>query len=229
ARDEDRVAAMFEQFESRLAHPAELRNWEQFWIAWRRVAAGLGESAQLRLRDVVDPLVCERWQLLPAKKAEKAFRNDAYGEMLELASSLERVSSARRGALGGWVLERTWTERDHRLWAALGRIGARIPTYGSAHQVVAASAVERWMDHLLREKWADVPSAPNAAIAMCRITGDRARDVAEATRIKVDERLRKLGLDEAKRQPILTLVEFDDSARAAFYGEDLPLGLLLAP
>ena len=33
--------------------------------------------------------------------------------------------------LGSWILERTWTKRDPRLWAALGRLGARVPAYAS--------------------------------------------------------------------------------------------------
>ncbi len=224
ARDEERGRALFGLFEQRLAH-AELRSWQQFWIAWRRVAAGLSEDAQVALRGVLDPFLAPSEQGL--KKA-KPFRNDATWEMLELAASLERVPAARRGELGGWILERTWTERDPRLWAALGRVGARLPTYGSAHHVVSARTIERWLDHLLRERWAEVPSAPRAAVAMCRVTGDRARDVSDATRVKVASRLRELGFDEDRVRPVLELVPLDDEDRAAFYGEDLPVGLRLA-
>jgi hypothetical protein len=119
-------------------------------------------------------------------------------------------------------------ERDARLWAALGRVGARVPTYGSAHHVVASRTVEKWMDHLLREKWDDIPSAPRAAVAMCRLTGDRERDVSDDTRAQVAKRLKELGLDEDRIRPVLELVPLDDMDRAAFYGEDLPVGLQLA-
>jgi hypothetical protein len=138
------------------------------------------------------------------------------------------VPGQRRSELGSWVLERTWTERDPRLWAALGRIGARIPTYGSAHQVVPARSVDRWMDHLLRERWEQMPSAPRAAVAMCRVTGDRARDVSEETRKRVAKRLDKLGVPEAMVRPVRERVAIDDRDRAEFYGEDLPVGLRLA-
>jgi len=224
-RDAERAARLYKLFEQRLAHGKEVRSWPQFWIAWRRIAAGLNDKQQARLRDVLDPFLAPSEKRL---KKPKAFRNEALNEMLELAASLERVDGQRRRELGSWVLERTWTERDPRLWAALGRIGARVPTYGSAHQVVPARAVDRWMDHLLRERWEEFPSAPRAAVAMCRVTGDRARDVADETRQRVAKRLQKLKVPEAIVRPVLERVAIDDLDRAEFFGEDLPVGLRLA-
>ena len=109
--------------------------------------------------------------------------------MLELASSLERVPSARRAELGGWILERTWTDRDPRLWAAIGRIGARVPAYASLDHVVASAVVERWVEQLLREKWDSLPGAADAAVRLARVTGDRARDLSERIRAEVKKRL----------------------------------------
>lgn len=226
ARDADRVARLASLSASRLAHPSSRRSWEQFWICWRRIAAGLDQERQAALRDVLDPFLAPSEAGL---KVPKPFRNEAHAEMLELAAGLERVPAARRGQLGGWVIERTWTERDPRLWAALGRIGARVPTYASAHHVVAARTIERWMDHLLREDWAVVPSAPGAAIAMCRLTGDRARDLAPGTRDAVDARLDELGVDVERRRPIHEVVPLDEADRAAFFGDELPHGLVAVP
>jgi hypothetical protein len=205
ARDPERAAELFRVFEQRLAH-GESKVWQQFWIAWRRVAAGLDETAQHRLRDVLDP------ELAPAEarlKREKPFRNDAAAEMLELAASLERAGAARRAELGGWI----------------GRVGGRLPTYGSAHHVVRAAAVERWVDHLVREKWDELPTAPAAALALCRLTGDRERDVAERTRALVDKKLAALGLDEAFRAPLHDIVALRSADHGAFFGDDLPAGL----
>ena len=163
ARDEERSNKLFSLFSQGLTHREEDRTWQQFWIAWRRIAAGLDDDAQLALRDVLDPFLAPQDKGL---KRAKPYRNEQHWEMLELATALERVPAERRGELGGWILERTWTERDPRLWAGLGRVGARAPVYGSAHHVVAARTIERWMDHLLREKWDQVPTAPRAAVTM---------------------------------------------------------------
>jgi molecular chaperone DnaK (HSP70) len=225
ARDPERMHELWSLFEQRLAHAKEARGWQHFWIAWRRVAAGLDEAAQTRLRDVVDPLIAPSEEGL---KALKAFRNDARFEMLDLGASLERVAATRRGQLGGWIVELTWTERDARLWAALGKAGARVPVHASAHRVVAARTVERWLDHLLRERWEGIVTAPRAAVAMCRLTGDRARDVSESVRREVGKRLVRLGVDEELRRPIFEVVEQSSRQRNAFYGEDLPVGLRLA-
>jgi molecular chaperone DnaK (HSP70) len=224
ARDEERTGALFKLFKQGLTHKGESRVWQQFWIAWRRVAAGLDEGAQVAIRDVLDPFVAsEEANLRPPKP----YKNDQQWEMFELATALERVPAARRGELGGWIIERSWTERDPRLWAGLGRVGARAPVYGSAHHVVAARTIERWIDHLAREKWEQIATAPRAAVAMCRLTGDRERDVAPKTRQDVASRLERLGVDESLIQPVRELVAIDDRDRADIYGEGLPVGLSL--
>lgn len=223
-RDAERVAGLAKLVEQALTFPHEARTWSQFWIAWRRVAAGLDDDRQLRLRDLVDPFLAPGEHKL---KKPKLFRNDAVHDMLDLAGSLERVPPARRRELGSWVLERTWTERDPRHWAALGRIGARVPAYGSVHHVVPPSAVERWVDHLLREKWEEIPTAPRAAVAMCRVTGDRARDLAPGLRSTVARRLEQCGAPAGFAQAVLELVAETEEERVAFYGEDLPVGLRL--
>jgi len=224
-QDAQRVSNLFGLLTGRLAHPQQPRSWQQFWIAWRRIAAGLDEAAQAVVRELLDPFFAPSERKL---KIPKAFRNDSRAEMLELASWLERVPSTRRAELGGWVLERTWTERDPRLWTALGRIGARVPVYASVHQVVSASKVDRWLDHLLRERWQDIPTAARAAVSMCRVTGDRARDVSESTRLRVQRKLVKLGADEQLQRPVVELVAFSEDERRERYGEDLPMGLKLA-
>ncbi|MBW2526775.1 MAG: Hsp70 family protein [Deltaproteobacteria bacterium] len=224
ARDPERVRLLWKLFEARLAFGKEVRSWPQFWIAWRRVAAGLGEPQQERLRDVVDPFLAPSEKRL---KIPKAFRNEAVHDMLDLAASLERIDSSRRRELGEWVLERTWTDRDPRLWAALGRIGARVPTYGSVHQVVPVRAVERWSDHLLRERWDELPTAPRAAMSMCRVTNDRARDVAPRLRQRIADRLRELDAPEHFQLAVQEYVAPNEEEHAAFYGEELPVGLRL--
>jgi hypothetical protein len=223
-RDAERCAALWRLFDQRLAHAKELKSWQQFWIAWRRIAGGLDEERQVGARDVLHGYLAPSEKKL---KKVKAYRNEATFEMLDLAASLERASAERRAELGSWIVERTWTDRDPRLWAALGRVGARIPIYASAHHAVSARTVERWIDHLLREKWEQVPTAPRAVVAMCRVTGDRSRDVAERTRNEVLKRLARIGADDELARPVRELVAVSDRDRSEFYGDDLPVGLHL--
>lgn len=221
--DPGRVAGLFALFDERLAFPGEARGWQQFFIAWRRAAGGLDEAAQTRIRDFVDPYLAPSEAGLKKPKKPALSLDDA----LDMAASLERVAPARRAELGGWILERTWTDRDSRLWAALGRLGARVPAYASVHHVVPPHTAERWLDHLLREKWDSVPTAMAAAVQIARRTGDRARDVSDRVRQEVDRRLVAAGADEAALRAVREVVAIDDGERATFFGDALPLGLRL--
>ncbi len=237
ARDVQRVGALAPLFDERLAFPAEARGWQQFWIAWRRAAGGLNEPTQTRIRDFVDPYVAPPDAGLKKPKKPALSLEDA----LDMASSLERVDPRRRSALGGWLLERTWTERDPRLWASIGRLGARVPAYASVHHVVGREIAGRWLEHLLREKWETTPAsssgrrssilplqtAARAAVQLARFTGDRARDVSDRLRTEVAERLRSAGAPDEQVRPVLEVVAIDEGDRAAFFGDALPLGLRL--
>ena len=222
--DPRRVAGLGQLFADKLAFADETRGWQAFWIAWRRVAAGLDPATQTALRDATDPFFA------PAalkRKRPKAIRSEALDEMLEMAASLERVDPSRRAELGDWIVERTWTARDPRLWVAVGKIGARAPTYASAHHVVPPSLVESWLDHLLREKWEELPSAAEAAVQLSRMTGDRARDVRESTRREVEKKLVRAGAREEWVKAVREVVPLAEKDRVAFFGEGLPVGLRL--
>jgi molecular chaperone DnaK (HSP70) len=222
--DPSRVESIAYLAPERLAFPDHARGWQQFFIAWRRVAAGLDDARQATLRDLSDP-----W-LAPSEarqKKPKGARPLADAEMLELASSLERVSSARRADLGGWLVERTWVDRDPRLWAAVGRIGARVPAYASVDHVVPIAVVEKWVDHLLRDKWETLPSAADAAVRLARVTGDRGRDLSEKVRGEVRKRLTSVGASAEHVRSVSELVPVEEAERATFWGESLPVGLRL--
>lgn len=222
--DEERAARLAPLFAERVLFPQEMRSWQQFWIAWRRLASGLDEAAQIAIRDVLDPLLAPSTARL---KKPKGWKLEAESDLLDLASSLERVPPARRSELGGWILERTWTSRDPHLWAALGRLGARVPAYAGLHHVVSAMVAERWVDHLLREKWDTLPSAPEASVRLARVTGDRARDVSERARREVERRLVTIGAKEPWIRAVREYVPVEEAERAAFFGEGLPVGLRL--
>jgi molecular chaperone DnaK (HSP70) len=222
--DEARIARVASLFQERLTFPQEARIWQQFWIAWRRLAGGLDEAAQTAIRDVIDPLLAPAASRL---KKPKSWKLEAEPDLLDLASSLERVPPMRKSELGGWILERTWTSREPRLWAVLGRLGARVPTYSGLHHVVSAMVAERWLDHLLREKWDTLPTAPEAAVRLARVTDDRARDVSERARGEVARRLTALGARESWIRAVREYVPVEEAERAAFFGEGLPVGLRL--
>ncbi|MCL2447957.1 MAG: heat-shock protein Hsp70, partial [Polyangiaceae bacterium] len=221
--DPRRVAALAPMFDERLAFPAESRGWQHYWIAWRRVAGGLDEATQMKIRDFVDPYLAPPGAGLKRPKKPAASLDDA----LDMAGALERVVPARRAELGGWILERTWTDRDPRLWTTLGRLGARVPAYAGVHHVVPPLVAERWLDHLLREKWDALPTASSAAVLLARRTGDRARDVGDRVRRDVEARLVAAGARDDQLRMVREVVPALATERASFFGDALPPGLKL--
>lgn len=222
--DAQRIRQLVPLEEQRLTFQQETRGWQQYWIAWRRIAGGLDEPVQVRLRDRVDPFLAPSELKL---KKPKGFKPLALDEMLEMAASLERVPAERRAELGRWLIERTWTDRNPRLWAAIGRIGARVPTYASVHHVVVPRTAERWLDHLLREKWEEMPSAPRAAMLLARVTNDRVRDLDVTVRQEVAKRLEQSGAPEEWTRSVRQFVPLQPAEWAEFFGEELPVGLRL--
>ncbi len=222
-RDPERVAALVALWSDRLAFPAEARGWAQYWIAWRRVAGGLDDETQARMRETVDPYLAPTEAGL---KKNKKWKPEAIGELLEMASSLERAGSTSRAALGEWTLERTWVDDDARLWAALGRVGARVPSYASLHHVVAPLTVEKWLEQMLRTaKWT-MPMA-EAAARMTRKTNDRARDVGDRVRREVEKKLVAANAPAEWLRVVREHVEVEETERAVWLGDGLPVGLRL--
>jgi hypothetical protein len=146
---------------------------------------------------------------------------------LELASHLERVEGSRRAELGRWLLERTWSDRDPRLWTHIGRIGARVPTYASAHYALKGVIVERWIEQLLRERWSEVVTAAASAVSLGRVTGDVMRDVSPKLRGEVVTALQRAGAPEPWQRALIEHVPVTGAEREEQLGDDLPLGLRL--
>ncbi len=224
ALDAQRIGQLWPAFDAGLTHRESERNWQQYWIAWRRIVGGLDEGMQQRIRELADPVLAP--VELKLKKA-KGFRPLALDELLGLASQLERVEPEAKSQLGRWLLERTWHDRDPRLWTHLGRLGARVPAYASAHYALKGSSVERWVEQLLRERWSEVNTAAACGLSLARVTGDQVRDLALRWRTEVAAALGKAGAPEAWQHAVLELTPLSDAERVEQLGEDLPLGLRL--
>jgi hypothetical protein len=95
------------------------------------------------------------------------------------------------------------------------------------HHVISPQVAERWIDHLLREKWNEIPTAARAAVDLSRVTDDRARDVSERVRREVEKGLLSVGAKEEWVRAVREYVPVEESDRAAFFGEELPVGLRL--
>jgi len=119
--------------------------------------------------------------------------------------------------------ERPREVHEAALWA-LGRIGARVPVYGPLNAMVGVDQVEAWLTTLMGLKH-EQQSALFAAVQLARLTGDRYRDVSDATRGRILEWLRAHQAPEH----FITLVrdggQLEVQEQRSVFGESLPRGL----
>jgi molecular chaperone DnaK (HSP70) len=222
--DPSRIQRAWPLFDGRLGFPNEAPNWQQFFIAFRRMSGGLSAEMQTAIRDAMDAVIAPKDAgLKPPKRMPEGI-----DELIVLLASLERVPASRRTQLGEWLLERTWTDSDALIWTAIGRVGARAPLFASVHHVVPPKIVEPWIERLLRLDWTKVSSAAHASVQLARVTGDRARDVQERIRKEVEKRLATIGARDAWVRAVRELVDVNEEERVAILGDGLPIGLRLA-
>ncbi len=222
--DDWRVEQLWTLYGQGIQHVTESQVWSEWWTLWRRVAGGLDEPAQLRiLEDIafdLQPQGAARGNRPPGGKKQ------GYDDMMRLAASLERLPVERKVGVGEWLLERLGKPAENpQTWWAVGRIGARAPFYGSAHNVVPAEVAARWLEPILALDWKKVAPAAFAAVQIARLTGDRARDLPDDARARVAARL------EASRTPpgwlcmVREVVALDEADERRVFGESLPAGL----
>jgi hypothetical protein len=152
-------------------------------VLWRRIAGGLDEAAQGRVLDQVMPFLPPA-DPRRAKPRVAGVKPEAVDEMIRLAASLERVPPARKRAAGEDILERVAREgpAPHLLWA-IGRLGARVPFYGSGHACVPPEVAEAWIERVaaLPGRKADL-AFPLAQLA--RATGGQAFTAPDEQRLR---------------------------------------------
>lgn len=219
-----RVEQLWGLFPQGIQYVAESGNWSEWWTLWRRAAAGLNESQQLQL---LEQLVGHLETIADAPRSKSPLQS-SYDDLVRLAATLEQVSAAHRVDVGHWLIERwqCYPEKSHTWWA-LGRLGARVPLYGSAHHVVPPETAEVWLQVLLALDWKQVEPAAFAAAQLARCSGDRARDLPLPLREAVIQRLGAAKAPAAWGAMVRERVVLDEADQRRSFGEALPTGLQL--
>ena len=228
ALDPWRIEQLCEVVAAGIAYDSESQNWSEWWTLWRRIAGGLPA-------DVQEKLLVELGHALEATATATKSRSrllkaigGSYDHMLRLFAALERVPVEHKVEVGDWLLDTLCTTNAKGPgWWALGRIGARQPLFGSAHQVVPPEVAGRWLEALLALDWKKVEPAAFAATQIARLTGDRARDLPDGQRQSVLARLRAINASAQWISQVSTVVELDKADEQRAFGESLPTGLRL--
>ena len=228
-----RSRVMWGVFNENLAHPKSEPGKLAWWIVWRRIAGGLAKGQQDQIYDRLAQL------LLPSAKQQKKLADtraskQELAEMWRVVASLERVTLGHKHKLGDELIRRMEARKGREdavhLWA-LSRVGARVPLYGPLNAVVPASKVTEWLRHLLAWDW---PEAMLTSVAfplaqLGRRTGDRTRDLDDATRTKLADAVRALPGGERAVVLIEQVVELEAREERVALGDTLPAGLRLVP
>ena len=147
--------------------------------------------------------------------------------MVRTAASLEHLDPADKVALGNWIttrLKNPATAAGPWAWA-LGRLGTRVPLYGSGHKTVDAEQAAAWLSLLLEAGLRTVDGTAFAAAQLTRLTGDRSRDLDDAIRAQTVDALKHAGAPEGWLRMLSEVVALEAADEDRALGDTLPIGL----
>jgi hypothetical protein len=199
--------------------------WIEFWIMWRRMAGGMSVDRHVEIWNYLKPHLDRRLaaQQLKNVPKPKGIQPEGLDEMVRLAAALEHLDPKEKITLGDWIAPRVTTAGP---WAwALGRLGARVPLYGSIHKVVPADKASGWLDVLLEAHGRGIEGALFAIVQLSRLSGDRSRDLDDSVRNRALEAVRRAAAPDSWQRLLLEVVTMETADQARAFGDTLPAGL----
>lgn len=217
-----RIAQVWALYAQGLGYPKEASNWTEWWVFWRRVAAGLNEAQQMELLEDV------AGHMQKAVQKNSKSSHGSYDDMLRLFAAMEAVPWQYRQEMGRWMLQRLKREGETvQTWWAIGRLAARQSLAANAHLVMPPEAALEFLNATLAQDWRKNETTMFAAVQMARMTGDRARDLPDAVRAQVLEKLRSSGAPERWMTMVEQVVQMQAEDHKRSLGDSLPPGLVL--
>lgn len=224
--DDWRISQIMALYPQGLQFNKESQSWSEWWIFWRRVAGGLDQTLQQRiLNDIarfIDPASARNL------KVQQELKNHGYEDMVRLCGALENLDLQTKARLGEWLLKRLEKSSESlTCWWALGRLGAREPFHGSAHNVLPPVQVVPWLDRISQQDWRKNPAAAFAAVMLARVCDDRVRDLDAIVRARIARQLQAAKCPESWQRMVTEHVALDETESKRVFGETLPAGLKL--
>lgn len=195
----------------------------EWLVLWRRVCGGFTKGQQIDFY--------ERYtsQLLGTRTKKRIRLNQQVErESWRALASMELLPIQNKIELGNALLSRIQQGQigENELWS-LGRIAARIPFYATIDTVVSPAIVSRWIDSLLN---IEVPLQDAFASALAQMgakTNDHARDISDATRKRIINKIQEMGKQLYLIESLETYLPAEERDATRIFGESLPLGLKL--
>src|SRR6266850_123446 len=197
----------------------EKPGWTEFWVMWRRIAGGLSEERHLEIWNYLKPHIERTLSPRMTKHAPKlkGIQPEGLDEMVRLAAALEHLPPEEKVTMGDWIARKPLAPGP---WAwALGRLGARVPLYGSVHKTVDPEKASEWLNLLLDVKARNVEGVLFAIVQIARLTGDRSRDLLDDRRAQALDVLRSAGAPESWLRMLTEVGVMETADRARAFGD----------
>lgn len=221
--DPDRVKKLWKIYKKGPAFANASQVKKEWWIMWRRVAAGLNAGQQRQFfQDLVQTLDPKNTKNAPKIQAQEKL------EIWMAMANMERLPVNDKVRLGRVLLSELHPQKSlpQHIWA-LSRFGLRDPLYGSVERVVTPSEVTDWIKKLMALNYHDPAPVAAALVRMARKTGDRMRDVDEKTVSAIRDYMATHKIPEKTAKPLCDVIARDQGEESAAFGESLPAGIML--
>ena len=223
--DDWRIQQIWPLYQLGLQFDKENQSWSHWWTCWRRAAGGLNQAQQQQIFESIAPYINPATARNLRSTADK---NKSYEDMLRLVAALEKLSVATKTEIAQWLLKRLEKASESQTcWWALGRVATRVPFHGSAHNVLPKETVQSWLPQLLKANWKNNLNLAFAAVMLARMSGDRTRDLDEAHRNVIIEKLNAIKAPAIWIEMVAEVKQLDEAETKRIFGETLPVGLKL--
>jgi molecular chaperone DnaK (HSP70) len=218
--DPQRIKRVWKLYKKGPIHANAPQVRAEWWIMWRRVAAGLSAGQQRQFyQDIASRLLPKKRSRLPRQELI---------EMWMAAANMERLHVNDKITLGRGLVEQfTLRKPQPQLLWALSRIGARELLYGSIDRVTPPSEVAAWVDAILSMTWKNPRPVVELLSQLCRNTGDPLRDIAPELRDRVARWMASAGDFSDPLQRLTRPSPRAQKETNTVFGETLPAGLIL--
>jgi DNA-K related protein len=233
AVDDWRVKQTWLLFQKGVVHNKNQACCAEWWILWRRIAGGLASGQQKALAQPLIAIIKNVFKEVDTKRKVKTKVDVKLGvhelvEIWRLLGSLEYLPSDIKVELGTIALRlvsRKDSLAEASVWA-IGRFGARIPVYGPLNEVVDSHTAAVWAKELIT---VDKPNATLflALMQLCRLTGDRYRDIDPEALDLIIDFMKKNNAPEHLASLVEKGGDLDAKEQNAVFGDSLPKGLRL--
>ena len=200
-------------------HPRVRLEW---WIMWRRVAAGLTPGQQRQFFQDTSGF------LLGKKGEVKKVTPQEHLEIWMAVANMEKLYHKEKIELGRKLLAATSAKKlkAQHLWS-LSRLGARELLYGPVDRVIPPAEISEWIDRLIGYSWSNPNTAGRTVSQLARKTGDRSRDLDDNVQALVLDWMDQHDMPPDRKRPVQEIVPLAHQDRDAMFGESLPQGIIL--